>query len=154
MRRDTEGRARAAVPGDIGLLAQGSDAPEAAETLAREIGLTARQLINPSENMTLPIQLSVPFPVNGALSCHPDGKARNHGRETVVLFCTLDQNVRTDHLDVRVRLTGVEEIDVPTGVCLTSLLTGDLRGRIRLHDNAAWQSANDKLVYHRETDFE
>jgi len=147
IRRDTEGRARAAVPGDIGLLAQGSDVPEAAETLARDIGLTARQLLNPSEPISLPVQLSLPFPVNGALSCHPVGKASDHGRQTVVLSCTLDQIVHTDHLAAQVRFAGVEEIDVPSGVCLTSLLTGDLRGRIRLHDNAAWQSANDWLLY-------
>ena len=42
IRRDIEGKARAAVPGDVGLLAQGSDVPEAAGTLARDIGLTAR----------------------------------------------------------------------------------------------------------------
>ena len=43
MRRDTEGRARTALPSDMGLLAQGSDVPEATDALVRDIGLTARK---------------------------------------------------------------------------------------------------------------
>jgi hypothetical protein len=123
--------------------------------LAREIGLTARQLIRPNDIVTLPVRLSLPFPVDIELSCRPDGGRRDHGRDTLVLSCTLDQKVRTTRLDAQVRLAGVEEIDVQTGIRLSSVLAGRLSGRIRLSDRGeAWQSADDRLLYRRETDFE
>lgn len=135
--RKTDGVARAAAAGDTGLLAQGSDVPGAAEILARDIGLTARQLITPNDTLTLPVRLSIPFPLDIVMSCRPDGERRDHGRDTLVLSCTLDQMVHTDLLDVQVQLAGVEEIDIQTGVRLFSLLTGHLRGRSRLGDDAA-----------------
>jgi hypothetical protein len=152
--RSPDGAVRAAEPGDTGLLAQGSDAPDAAKTLAREIGLTARQLINPNETMSLPIRLSLPFPLDVMLSCRPDGEHRDRGRDTLVFSCTLDQNIQTGQIVARVQLAGVEEIDVETGLRLTSLLTGRLNGRERQVDGAAWQSANDRLLYRRDTEFE
>lgn len=153
--RTPEGAARAAAPGDTGLLAQGSDAQEAARVLASEIGLTARQLINPNDTVSLPVRLSLPFPVDIELSCRPDGGHHDHGRDTLVLSCTLDQKVRTTRLDAQVRLAGVEEIDVQTGIRLSSVLAGRLSGRIRLSDrDETWRSADDRLLYRRETDFE
>jgi hypothetical protein len=152
--RNPDGAARAAAPGDTGLLAQGSDVPEAADTLAREIGLTARQLVSPAETLTLPIRLSVPFPLDVVLSCRPDGEHRDHGRQTLVLSCTLDQNIHTSHLEARVQLAGVEEIDVQTGIRLSSLLTGRLNGRTQEADEATWQSTSDRLLYRRDTEFE
>jgi hypothetical protein len=154
MLRKTGGAARAAAPGDLGLLAQGSDSPEAAETLARDIGLTARQLIGPHDTLALPVRLSIPFPLDSTLSCHPDGGHRDRGRDTLVLSCTTDQTIRTDRVDAQVRLAGVEEIDIETGVRLSSLLAGHLIGRIRPDDNAAWRSANDRVLYRRDTEFE
>jgi hypothetical protein len=153
--RTPEGTARAAAPGDTGLLAQGSDAQDAAQVLAREIGLTARQLISPNDIVTLPVRLSLPFPVDIELSCRPDGGRRDHGRDTLVLSCTLDQMVRTTRLDAQVRLAGVEQIDVQSGIRLSSVLAGRVSGRIRFSDhNEVWQSADDRLLYRRETDFE
>jgi hypothetical protein len=43
--RRAGGEAKAAAPGDAGLLAQGSDDPDAAESLARQIGLSRSQMI-------------------------------------------------------------------------------------------------------------
>ncbi len=152
--RKTSGVARAAVPGDTGLLAQGSDAGDAAELLARNIGLTAHQVVSPNDTLALPVRLSLPFPLDVVLSCRPDGGHRDHGRDTLVLSCTLDQQLRTEHLDAQLQLAGVEEIDVQTGVRLSSALSGRLSGRKRLGGDAAWQSANDRLLYRRETEFE
>jgi len=152
--RKTGGVARAAAPGDPGLLAQGSDAPDAAEMLARDIGLAARQLISPNEILAVPVRLSLPFSLDIVMSCRPDGEHRDHGRDTLVLSCTLDQKVHTDHLDGQVQLAGVEEIDIQTGVRLSSVLTGHLRGRSRLGDNAVWHSADNGLLYRREMEFE
>jgi len=152
--RTSGGAARAAAPGDTGLLARGSDAPETALMLAGDIGLTARQLIHSDQVLSLPVRLSVPFHLDILLNCHPDGGHTEHGRDTLVFSCTLDQKVRTDHLDAQVQLAGVEEIDVQTGVRLSSVMTGRLSGRSRASDDAAWQSADDRLLYRRETEFE
>jgi hypothetical protein len=150
--RTPEGIARAAAPGDTGLLAQGSDAQDAARVLASEIGLTARQVIGPNDIVALPVPLSLPFPVDIELSCRPDGGHRDRDRDTLVLSCTFDQNVRTPRLDARVRLAGVEEIDIQTGIRLSSVLTGGLNGRIQLGDrNGAWHSADDRLLYRRNS---
>jgi hypothetical protein len=152
--RKTSGAARAAARGDTGLLAQGSDSPQAAEIMARDIGLTARQMVSPNETLPLSVRLLVPFPLDLVLSCRPDGGHRNHGRNTLLLSCTTDQEIRTDHLDAQVQLAGVEEIDVQTGVRLSSALSGRLSGRKRPARDAAWQSANERLLYRRETEFE
>jgi hypothetical protein len=122
--------------------------------LAGEIGLTARQLIHPNEVLSLPLHLSVRFPLDIVLTCRPDGGHTEHGRDTLVFSCMLDQKVRTDHLDAQVRLGWVEEIDVQTGVRLFSVMTGRLRGRRRASDDAGWQSADDRLLDRRETEFE
>jgi hypothetical protein len=152
--RKTGGAAREAAPGDTGLLAQGSDVPDAAQILARDIGLTSRQLISPNETLALPVQLLIPFPLDTMLSCRPDGGHRDRGRDTLVFSCTSQENVHTDQLDAQVRLEGVEEIDVQTGIRLSSVLAGHLTGRMRLSDKAAWQSADDHLLYRRDTEFE
>lgn len=152
--RQAGGAARAAGPGDTGLLAFGSDQPAAAVRLAQDIGLTQRQLISPNETLTLPIRLSMPFPLDATLTCHPDGGHRDRGRETLVLSCRLDQVVHNDHLDAQVRLAGVEEIDLKTGIRLSSVLSGNLIGRERVSGDGAWQAANDQLLYRRETEFE
>ncbi len=154
IQRRTDGIARPAAPGDTGLLAQGSDVPGAAEILARDIGLTARQMVNPNENLELPVRLSVPFPLDVVLSCHPDGMHREHGRDTLVFSCLLDQKVITDHLDARVQLAGVEQIDVQTGIRLFGVLAGSLSGRKRLNEESAWHSAEERLLYRRATEFE
>jgi hypothetical protein len=88
------------------------------------------------------------------MSCRPDGEHRDHRRDTLVLSCTLDQQIHTERLDEQVQLTGVEEIDIQTGVRLSSVLTGHLRGRSRLGDDAAWHLANNRLLYRREMEFE
>jgi hypothetical protein len=88
------------------------------------------------------------------MSCRADGEHRDHGRDTLVLSCTLNQKVQTDRLDAQVQLAGVEEIDIQTGVRLSSVLTGHLSGRSRSGDNAAWLSANNRLLYRREMEFE
>ena len=151
--RRTDGVARPAAPGDTGLLAQGSDVPDEAEILARDIGLTARQMISPKDSLSLPFRLSVPFPLDVVLACRADGMHRDHGRDTLVFSCTLDQEVHTDHLEAQVRLAGVEEIDVQTGIRLSSVLTGDLSGRKRFSD-AAWHPVDERLLYQRETEFQ
>jgi hypothetical protein len=152
--RNPDGVARPAAPGDTGLLAQGSDVPGAAEILARDIGLTARQVVNPNDTLALPVRLSVPFPVDVVLSCRPDGMHRDHGRDTLVFSCTLDQRISTAQLDAQVQLAGVEEIDVQSGIRLSSVLTGHMSGRKRVDGDAGWQSANDRLLYQRQTEFE
>jgi hypothetical protein len=152
--RKAGGATRAAAPGDTGLLAQGSDVPDAAQILAPDIGLTSRQLVNPNDTLALPVQLLIPFPLDAVLSCRPDGGHRDHGRDTLVFSCTSNQEIRTDRIDAQVRLEGVEEIDVQTGICLASVLAGHLSGRKRLSDKAAWQSADDRLLYRRDTEFQ
>ena len=152
--RNTNGVARPAAPGDDGLLAQGSDVADGAETLARDIGLTARQVVSPNDTLAIPVRLSLPFPLDVVLSCRPDGGHRNHGRDTLLFSCTLDQQFHTTHLDAQLQLAGVEEIDVETGVRISSVLSGRLSGRKRPGDGAAWQPANERLLYSRDTEFE
>ena len=152
--RTTEGNSRPAASGDTGLLAQGSDSPEVASWFARTIGLPARQVIRPNETIDLPIRLSVPYPLDTVMSCRPDGGHRDRGRDTLVLSCSLQRTVQTDHLDASIALNGVEEIDVQSGVRLSTLLTGHLNGRVRRTDTAGWQTADDQILYRRETEFE
>jgi hypothetical protein len=152
--RRTDGVARPAQPGDTGLLAQGSDAPDAAQVLARDIGLTARQMINPNETLALPLHLAVPFPLDVVMSCRPDGERRDRGRDTLLLSCTMDRKVYTDRIDAQLQLAGVEEIDVQTGVRLSSDLTGTLSGRKRRNADTGWHVADEQVEYRRETEFE
>jgi hypothetical protein len=152
--RQAGGATRKAASGDTGLLAQGSDVPEAAQVLARDIGLTSPQLISPNETLELPVQLLIPFPLETVLSCRPDGGHRDHGRDTLVFSCRSNQKVHTDRLDAQVQLAGVEQIDIQSGVRLSSVLAGHLSGRSRSGDNAAWLSANNRLLYRREMEFE
>jgi hypothetical protein len=152
--RRTDGVARPARPGDTGLLAQGSDAPDAAAILAQDIGLAARQMIKPNDTLALPLHLAVPFPLDVVMSCRPDGQRRDRGRDTLLLSCTMDQKVFTDRLDAQLRLAGVEEIDVQSGVRLSSELTGRLIGRKRRNADTGWHAADEQVEYRRETAFE
>jgi hypothetical protein len=111
-------------------------------------------LISPNETLELPVQLLIPFPLETVLSCRPDGGHRDHGRDTLVFSCRSNQKVHTDRLDAQVQLAGVEQIDIQSGVRLSSVLAGHLSGRSRSGDNAAWLSANNGLLYRREMEFE
>jgi hypothetical protein len=152
--RQPSGVSHIAASGDTGLLAQGSDVPTAAESLAREIGVPARQIVEPNGTLLLPVHLDVPSLIEGTLSCHPDGQGVDRGRQILVFSCALDNHVLTDRLDARLHVAGVEEIDVLTGVRLTSVLTGWLTGRQRFNERARWQAADDRIWYHRETELE
>jgi hypothetical protein len=92
--------------------------------------------------------------MDGILSCHADGQRLDRGRQTLVFACVLDEHARTDRLDAQLHLAGVEEIDVPTGIRLTGVLTGWLKGRERFNDRARWQPADDHIWYHREIELE
>ncbi len=152
--RGPSGVSRPATSGDTGLLAQGSDSPSSAEAFAREIGLTQRQVIEPHESLLLPINLRVPSSVDGTLRCKPTGGAVVHGRETLVFTCTLDQQVHNDRLDARVQLAGVEEVDVLTGVRLSSSFSGYLSGYERSNTRSRMRRVDDHLRYERTTEFE
>jgi hypothetical protein len=172
--RSPNGVSRPAAPGDTGLLAQGSDNKRLAEAFARQIGLMQQQVIAPTETLDLPISLYVPSPVEGMLQCHPDGGRVDRGRETLVFSCTMDEQVHTDRLDARLRLDGVEEVDVLTGVRLSGSFAGSMRGRQRVIAQARVQSGtqsgpqasvqgsaqghgravDDHIWYERTTEFE
>ena len=152
--RKTGGSARETAAGDTGLLAQGSEAPDAADLLARDIGLTSRQLISPNATLALPVRLSLPFPLDVVMTCRPDGGHQEHGRNRLVFSCTLDRTVRTVHLDGRIRLEGVEEVDVQTGSRLSSVLPGHLNRWTRARETGAWQAANDRLMYRQDTEYQ
>jgi len=152
--RSPSGTSRTAIQGEPGLLAYGSDVPEIAAVLARDIGVTARQLIGPNESLRLPIRLRMPFPVDGALSCHPAGETADHGRKILVLDCILDQEARTEHLQAKIHLTGEQQVDIATGVRLSGEMTGWLNGRVRLNDRSPWQPAEEQVRYSKETEFE
>jgi hypothetical protein len=152
--RRPSGVSRVAVPGDAGLLAYGSDEPEVAARLEREIGVPARQLVASNETLVLPFHLDIPSTIEVDLSCHLDGQHLDRGRQTLVFSCAVDDYARTDRLDAHLHLSGVEEIDVATGVRLTGVLSGWLTGRQRSVDQARWQPVDDKIWYRRETELE
>jgi hypothetical protein len=152
--RSPSGASRTAIQGEPGLLAYGSDVPEVAAVVAREIGVTARQLVEPNESLRLPIRLHFPFPVDGALSCRPSGETDDHGRKILMLACMLDQEARTEHLQAKIHLTGEQQVDIATGVRLSGEMTGWLDGRVRLNDRSPWQPATEEVWYSKETDFE
>lgn len=151
--RSPSGATRTAIPGEFGLLAYGSDVPEVAAVLARNIGVTARQLIQPNESIRLPIRLRMPFPVDGVLSCHPRGETTDHGRKVLVLDCTLDQEVSTGHLQAQIHLTGEQQVDIATGVRLSGEMTGWLNGQERPNDESPWEPAHDDVLYSKVTEF-
>lgn len=152
--RSPSGATRTAIQGEPSLLAYGSDVPEIAAVLARDIGVDTRQLIEPNKSLRLPIRLNMPFPVDGALSCRPAGETADHGRRVLVLECALDQDARTDHLQAKIHLTGEQQVDIATGVRLSGELTGWLNGRERPNDQSPWQPAQDDIWYSKETQFE
>ena len=152
--RNPSGVSRTAKPGEPGLLAYGSDVPARAAVLARDIGVTARQLIEPNQSLRLPILLHIPFAVDTALSCHPGGRMVDRGRKVLMLDCTLDQEARTDHIEAKIHLTGEQQVDIATGVRLSGELNGWLDGRMLLNDQSPWQPAKDDIWYSKETEFE
>jgi hypothetical protein len=152
--RGPGGVSRAAAPGDTGLMAQGSDSPELAQTLVAEIGVTHEQTITPDGTLMLPIRLEIEGRLDVVLSCRPDGGSVDHGRETLVFSCTLDDHVHTDRLDGRLQLAGVEEVDVLTGVRLSSALSGSMTGHGRVRNDALWRPIDYHVWYGRKTEFE
>jgi len=152
--RSPSGASRTAIPGEPGLLAYGSDEPADAAVLARDIGVTARQMINPNQSLLLPIRLRVPFPVDGVLACHPNGEAIDHGRKVLVFDCTLDQDATTDRLRARIHLSGEQQVDIATGVRLSGEMSGWMNGRTRPNDRSPWQPANENVSYTKETEFD
>jgi hypothetical protein len=152
--RRPSGVSRIAAPGDLELLAQGSDVPAVAERLSREIGVPARYVVMPHETLLLPFHLDIPSMTEATLSCHPDGPRLDRGRQGLVFSCAVDQHLRTDRLDARLHLDGKEEIDISTGVRLAGVLSGWLTGRQRFNDLDRWQPVDDHIRYRRMTEFE
>jgi hypothetical protein len=152
--RSPGGTSRTAESGDSGLLAYGSDAPDIAVVLARDIGVTARQMVSPNQELRLPIRLHMPFPVDGTMLCHPSGTVAADGRKVLVFACTLDQQADTSHLRARIVLSGEQRVDVETGVRLSGEMTGRLSGEIRVTDGSPWRPADDQVWYSKETEFE
>jgi hypothetical protein len=152
--RAPNGISRPAAAGDTGLLAQGSDNTAQAETFAEQIGLTRQQTIDPRDTVRLPIVLHVPSAVSGTLQCRPDGGGVDRGRKTLVLSCTLDEQVHTDSLDANLRLAGVEEVDVMTGVRLSGSFAGSLSGQDKANPQARAEHVDDHVWYQRTMDLE
>jgi hypothetical protein len=148
------GVSRPAASGDTGLLAQGSDDEHLAEAFAAQIGLTQKQVIDPKTTLRLPIFLDAPSPLEGMLQCRPDGGSVDRGRETLLFSCTLDERVRTDRLDARVQLAGVEEVDVLSGVRLSGSFAGSLSGRQRVSAADPGQRIDYHIWYERTTELE
>lgn len=152
--RSPGGASRTAIPGESGLLAYGSDVPETATALARDIGVSARQLVAPNQSLWLPLRLHMPFPVDAVMSCQPRGETVDHGRKVLVFDCTLDQEASTSVLQAKIHLTGEQQVDVVTGVRLSGEMTGWLNGRARRNEQAPWQPVRDDLSYSKATEFE
>jgi hypothetical protein len=89
-------------------------------------------LVPPNEPLWLSIRLHIPYPVDGALSCHPAGETADHSRTVLVLDCRMDQEASTDHLQATMHLAGEAHVDIATGVRLSCELTGWLKERMRL----------------------
>jgi hypothetical protein len=152
--RSPSGASRTAIPGEPGLLAYGSDSPDVATVLARDIGVTARQMVSTNQMLWLPVRLRLPFPVDGAMSCRPGGTVADYGRKVLVLACTLDEQADTANLRARIQLTGEQRVDVDTGVRLSGELTGQLSGQMRLTKGSPWRPADDQVWYSKETEFD
>ena len=152
--RNPSGAARTAMPGESGLLAYGSDVSEIADVLARDIGITTRQMVGPNQRLWLPIRLRLPFPVDSVMTCQPNGETADHDRRVLALACALDQQAKTDRLDAEIHLTGEQEVDIATGVRLSGDMTGWLRGQTRATDQSPWQPADEQLWYSKETEFD
>jgi hypothetical protein len=153
--RYPSGVSRPAQANDTGLLAYGSDVPDVAAALARDVGLMHQQLINSDEQIALPIRLRMPFPVDVTLVCQPSGEAEDHGRKVLVLNCTLDQDVTNDLLRGHLHLAGTQRVDVATGVRLSGSMNGWLNGQTRQHAGSRWvKTTDDHIWYSKWTDFE
>jgi hypothetical protein len=152
--RSPSGQARPAAPGDMSLLAQGSDDPKVAAELAREVGLSERQMIAANRQLDLTIRLDLPAPVDVAVSCHPDGGGEMHGRDTVVLSCTGSRQLHTDTFEGKLNMEGVEEIDVRSGVILASRFSGHMNGERQMSGLATGKYGDVQLLYGLDTEFE
>jgi hypothetical protein len=152
--RRPSGVSRPADRSDTGLLAQGSDSSGFAEAFASDIGVTRKQTIGSHETLSLPVRLQILSPIDGMLSCRPDGGGADHGRETLIFSCTLNEKIDNDRLSARIQLAGVEEIDVLTGVRLSSLLVGSVTGHDRADAQARWRPVDYHVWHRRTTEFE
>jgi hypothetical protein len=152
--RAPSGISRPATAGDNGVLAQGSDDHSLATSFANQIGLTRQQIIDPEKAMLLPIMLHVPSPVMGTLRCRPDGGSVDRGRKILVFSCVLDEQVHTERVDATLRLAGVEEVDVMTGVRLSGSFAGSLNGREKTSAQAPAEQVHDHVWYERTMEFE
>lgn len=152
--RDRRGAARPAAPGDTGLLAQGSDDAAAAARLAQRIGLSKQQMIRSGQTVGFTVRFSLPTPVDVRLSCRPDGGGRIDGRDTLVFSCTGSATVHTDDFTGQLQVSGVEELDVRTGVRLASELSGRLDGDSLSPDGHHREAESDRLLYNLDTEFE
>jgi hypothetical protein len=153
--RYPSGISRPAQANDTGLLAYGSDVPDVADTLARDIGLKHQQQINPDEQIAVPIRLRMPSPVDVTLVCQPSGEAEDHGRKVLLLNCTLDQDVTNDLLRAHLHLAGTQRVDVATGVRLSGSMSGWLNGQTRQHGDSPWvKTSDDHIWYSKWTEFE
>jgi hypothetical protein len=152
--RDRRGTARPAASGDNGLLSQGSDDTAAAARLAQRIGLSRRQLIQSGQTVDVTVRFSLPAPVDVTLSCRPDGGGRMNGRDTLVFSCTGSEAVRNEDFVGQLRVAGVEELDIRSGVRLASQLSGRLDGENLSADGSHRQAASNRLLYSLDTEFE
>jgi hypothetical protein len=152
--RSPGGEVRTAQAGDTGLSAQGSDDPNAAAQLARQIGLSRQQMIAAHQKLDLLVRLNFPDPVDVPVTCDPDGGGQSHGRTTVILSCSGGRQVQTSLFVGRLRMSGVEEIDVRSGVVLSSRYSGRMNGEREVSGLVGGRHGDMQLFYSLETEFE
>lgn len=68
--------------------------------------------------------------------------------------CASDEMISSDRVAARMRLGGVEAVDILTGVRLSGELHGSLIGRERFNPQSRWQPADYNILYRRTTEFE
>jgi hypothetical protein len=152
--RSPGGDVRTAQAGDPGLSAQGSDDPNAAAQLARQIGLSRQQMIAAHQKLDLLVHLTIPHPVDVPVTCDPDGGGHTHGRATVILSCSGGAQIETPAFSGRVRMSGVEEIDVRSGVVLSSRYAGRMNGEREVAGLVGGRHGDMQLLYSLDTEFE
>jgi hypothetical protein len=113
---------------------------------AEQAGLTKEQSIDPHDTVRLPILLHVPSLVSGTLQCRPDGGGVDRGRTTLLLSCTLEEQVHTDSLEGTLRLAGVEEVDVITGARLSASFAGSLSRRDKTTPQTPVERVDDHIL--------
>jgi hypothetical protein len=152
--RSPNGEVRTAQAGDMGLSAQGSDDPNAAAQLARQIGLSRQQMIAAHQKLDLLVRLNFPDPVDVPVTCDPDGGGQMHGRATVILSCSGGREIQMAEFVGRLRMAGVEEIDVRSGVVLSSRYSGRMNGEREVSGLVGGRHGDMQLLYSLETEFE